>query len=181
MEAARIIRLLPGVYQQAWSPDAPDSVLAALLAVMEEMQAPAESFLDGPDRFFDAWRAPEPFLAALARWVGLTPYVGEAGAPAGSVAELRALTARAATLARSPGTADTIIAICELVTGRKGFVIESDLPDADGRRVPFHVRLVAPAGVSRALLETILTLEKPAFVTAEIVIRDAADNPDAPS
>ena len=81
MDAARIVRLLPEVYQAAARPG---SVLAALLAAMEQQHATAEAVLGALDAVFDPRRAPEPFLRMLANWVGLGSLV-QASAAIGQV------------------------------------------------------------------------------------------------
>jgi hypothetical protein len=180
----RIARLLPAVYQEAMpvGPDAEtDSILAAALSVMEAMHLSTEGFLLDHTKFIDPLRAEPKFLAALAGWVGLGPYLERmAGGPI-ATADLRELTRRAASLARSRGTAESIIAICELVTGLDGFAIEEGVTGEDGRPIPFHFRLRAPAAARsrREALERILRLEKPCFVTAEIVFADTTEESHA--
>jgi len=174
MKAERIARLLPAVYQQAMpvGPDAEtDSVLAAALSVMEAMHLSTEGFLLDHTRFIDPLRAEPRFLTALAGWVGLAPYIEGVAGPPLAIADLRELTRRAAALARSRGTAEAILAICELVTGLDGFSIEETITGEDGRRIPFHFRLRAPAAAEarREALEKILRLEKPSYVTADIL------------
>jgi hypothetical protein len=177
MRAAAIARLLPAIYQETLptgaEDEASDSILGALLGVMSMLHVSTEDFLADPRAFIDPWRARPDFLVALARWVALAPYVDAGGGAGADIAALRELTYRAATLARHRGTAEALIAICELVTGERGFAVEEGVVDADGDPLPFHFRLVAPASAEakRDLVAAIVAAEKPAFVTADIVFR----------
>jgi hypothetical protein len=140
---------------------------------MSMLHVSTEEFLADPRAFIDPWRARPDFLVALARWVALAPYV-EAGRGAGAdIAALRELARRGAALARRRGTAEALVATCELVTGERGFAVEEGLVDEDGDPLPFHFRLVAPqsAAPKRDLVAAIVAAEKPAFVTADIVFR----------
>jgi phage tail-like protein len=175
MQADRIARLLPGIWRDAARPGSP---LAALLAVMEAQQAGAEAVLADLDAWFDPRRAPDAFVAMLAGWVALDPYLDaatwEAEGARGRVGldpdRLRDLTARAADLARRRGTAGALAETLELATGLRGFRLEAAPPGPDGQPVPFHARLVAPAASRplEPLLRLVLRAEKPAFVTVEL-------------
>lgn len=185
MRADQIARLLPAIYQDALPPDgddvSSDSVLAALLGVMSVLHASTEQFLGDHRRFIDPWRARPDFLVALAGWVGLGPYLDQVTSQSSEVARFRELTSRAAPLARNRGTAETVLAICEMATGIKGFAIEQGIADENGRPLPFHFRLVAPreAETKSELIRKIVAIEKPCFVTAEIVFRaDALEDGD---
>ncbi|MGD9740019.1 MAG: phage tail protein [Bauldia sp.] len=180
MNPASIARLLPAVYQEAMpvgaESDAAPSVLSALLDVMAEMHRSTEGYLGDYRSIVEPWRAPPPFLDMLAGWLGLGPYLGRSIRAVTTSTALRELVSRAGELARNRGTADALLTICELVTGVSGFAVEEDVRDGDGNRIPFHFRLVAPAGSEglRPELETIIRNEKPAFITAEIVVASAA-------
>lgn len=184
MKPAAIARLLPAVYQQAL-PEDPEreesgSALAALLGLIGEMQGSTETFLADPARFIDPYRARPDFLLALARWMALSPYLDQSSVVHADLAGLRELTRRAASLARRRGTAEALVELCELITGIRGFSIDESGVDDDGRPLPFHFRLVAPAAArtKRAIIDTIVATEKPCFVTAEIVFEVAA-SPEA--
>lgn len=166
--------LLPDNYRRAVLPG---TALGAVLDVMETLHAPDEEILAGLDRFFDSRRAPEAFVPYLARWVDLGPLLdrlaellgGDQEFPSGN-GRLRDLVAVAAYLSRWRGTHRGLVAFLEVGTGVPGFQVEED---ADGR--PFHLRFVAPAGALpyRALVETIVEQEKPAYTTHELVFADA--------
>jgi hypothetical protein len=55
-----------------------------------------------------------------------------------------------------------------------GYRIEEEVPDAQGRTRPFHIRVRAPAsGVRyRTLIQQIVEAEKPAFVTYELTFEE---------
>lgn len=172
MDAARIARLLPEVYQAAARPG---SVLAALLAAMEQQHATAEAALGALDAVFDPRRAPEPFLRMLADWVGLGSLV-QASAAIGQdrliveEAALRELTARAAELARLRGTAGALRILLELATGVPGFEVGPAPPDAEGRAPAFAAMVSAPPAARQfqRLIETVVAEHKPAFTTVAI-------------
>ena len=109
------------------------------------------------------YRAPAQLLPFLTRWVALD-HLGVAGAvPAG---RLRDLVARGAYLARWRGTATGLRALLETATGMAGFTVEDD----PGR--PFHIVVRAPAEAAEhvELLHRLVTLEKPAASTYELVV-----------
>jgi phage tail-like protein len=175
MDAARIVRLLPEVYQAAARPG---SVLAALLAAMERQHAPAEAALETLDAVFDPRRATEPFLRMMAGWVGLESLVQASGAIGQDrlmVEEeaLRELVARAAELARLRGTADALRVLLELATGVPGFEVGPAPPDAEGRTPAFAAVVSAPADARplQRLVETVVAEHKPAFTTVAIAFR----------
>ncbi len=179
MEAERILRLLPAIWQQAHREG---SVLDATLSAMETLHAPVEAVLRDRERHFDPRRAPEGFLRLLASWTGLgdlvegaealRPEAGRAGIPD---AALRELVVQAAALARARGTAGSLCTLLELATGVPGFELRDAPPDAAGRPTPFAAELLAPAAArgQAALVALVVAREKPAFATVAITWRDA--------
>lgn len=195
MEADRIARLLPEVYQDARlhgrtagaAGDAPGSVLDALLDVMAAHHRPVEAALADLDAYFDPRRAKEPFVELLASWMSLAPYLsvrsrnadaaasGQGGSGRGlSGTPLRELTARAAELARLRGTADGLRVFLEVATGIDGFAVTE-------RPGGFSATVVAPAAARPmdGLIALIVAREKPAFTTIAIAYAEAA--PAAPA
>jgi phage tail-like protein len=178
MREDAIARLLPGIYQDAAVAGSP---LDALLGVMSSLHNPVEARLDGLDALFDPRRAPDPFVAMLAQWLGLGVLLEDVPAergqrPAGiDPADLRELVVRAADLSRARGTLPSLQRFLELATGLKGIEIAQAV-DADGTPRPFAVTLSLPpeAGRLRSLIERIVDLEKPASTTVEIIERKAA-------
>jgi len=170
--------LLPDTFRRTAQPG---SVLAALLDVMEAQHAPSEEALASLDSFFDPYRAPDDFVPYLAQWVDLLRFLDEApgGADAdlrtfaGGMGRLRELIAAAAYLSRWRGTSHGLVLFLETATGAPGFGIEEDAPGGDGRPLPFHVRVVAPAAAQaqEMLIRQIVQMEKPAYVTFELVFR----------
>ena len=174
MKKAQIKRLLPAVFQRAVQPSSP---LMAILDVMETLHAPVESTLDSVHLNFDAYRAPDSFVPFLASWVDLevlmdVPSTGTASAPALStgVGRLRELTAAAATLSRWRGTRKGLSLFIETATGAK-VDIDEQVRGSDGKIKPFHIRVTAPKLLEghRILIQRIIELEKPAYVTYDLV------------
>jgi phage tail-like protein len=176
MKSSEIEALLPGVFQRTIRPGSP---LDALLQVMEAMQAPSEEVLRDLDAFFNPYRTPDRFVPFLARWVDLErllvddPQAYRAGdlppIPSG-LGRLRTLIASAAELSRWRGTPHGLQRFLEIATGLPGFAIDEQVPGQDGLPRPFHIRVRAPAGAAayRVLIERIVSMEKPAYVTSEI-------------
>jgi phage tail-like protein len=176
MRRSEIERLLPEVFQRTLTPGGP---LGAVVDAMEALHAPCEAVLAEVDRTFSAWRAPDRFVPALARWVDLDRLVatGADGAdapgerrPSTSLGRLRELIATAAYLSQWRGTAHGLTLFLTTATGQSGFVIEEALAGPDGRPRPFHIRVRAPAGAAphRALIERIVEQEKPVYVTWDL-------------
>ncbi|WP_161992634.1 phage tail protein [Aureimonas leprariae] len=173
MELRAIARLLPEAVQAGITPG---SVLETILAVIQSHLRPAEAVIADLDRWFDPRRAPEPFVRMLAGWLGLDPILAgdeEAGSTRAATIDtgaLRELVAAAAGFARARGTVETMIGLLETATATRGFRIVENPPDAAGRARPFHIRIEVPKAADRhrALVERIVSVAKPAFVTAEI-------------
>jgi phage tail-like protein len=173
--------LLPAAFQRSARAGGP---LGALLGAMEALHAPSEAVLRDLDVRFDPYRAPEVLVPLLARWVGLDALLAPGGAagPAGALPDglvdlgrLRALIAAAARLAQLRGTPVGLVQFLEIATGAAGFEIVEQAAGSDGRPIPFHfvVRAPAAAGSQRALMERIIEREKPAHTTYALEIRTA--------
>jgi phage tail-like protein len=172
MKTARISTLLPSVYQTAATGGTP---LLALLNVMETLHAPVEVVLDQLDTFFDPYRAPDPFVPYLASWVDLQgildrPQGTQQATLSSGVGRLRELTAGAVNLSRWRGTRKGLLLFLETATGISGFEIDEEALDGDGKVIPFHIRISAPASSleHKVLLQRIIELEKPAYVTYDL-------------
>lgn len=178
MKHAEIRALLPAIFQQAARDGSP---LDVLLDVMEQLHAPAEDVLAGLDRYFDPRRAPDAFVAFLATWVDLrellraVPTDASDGALreplATGTGRLRELVAAAAYLSQWRGTNRGLQRFLETATGRSGFVIDEQVTDPrTGRVRPYHIHVHAPGDTEavRPLLEKIIVMEKPAYVTFEL-------------
>jgi phage tail-like protein len=179
MKATRIKRLLPYNYQEAAEASGP---VATILAVMEELHAQPEAVLSQLDTYFDPYRAPDDFIPFLASWVDLEVLLDRSrSSSAGNVSfrtgtgRLRELIQAAATLSRWRGTRKGLLLFLETATGLSGFTIDEESVDEQGVPVPFHLRITAPAesSMDRSLLEHIIELEKPAYVTYELLFMDA--------
>lgn len=174
MKRNEIERLLPGVYQRTAGPGTP---LDALLQAMEALQAPDEELLAHLETIFAPYEAPDEFVPMLARWVDLDRLLAEtpdypADAFAGGLGRLRELIAAAAYLSKWRGTAQGLLHFLQTATGLSGWQIDEAVPGPDGRPLPFHIRVAAPAGAARyrPLIERIVQMEKPAYVTYELDI-----------
>ena len=175
MKKAQIKRLLPLVFQATVQPGNP---LFAILDVMETMHAPSEYALDRLDVTFDPHRAPDAFVPYLASWVDLEVLLdiprteSPTSMPSLStgLGRLRELTAVAVTLSQWRGTRKGLCLFLETATGAKGFEVDEQVAGTDGKVKPFHLRIRAPKELAehRILIERIVELEKPAYVTYEL-------------
>lgn len=190
MQRTEIERLLPEVFRSTLVERSPlaepsslpePSPLAALLDVMASLHAPNEQVLDNLDRYFDPSRTDDRLVPLLSRWVDLERLFVHSAAGAAEPGErepistgtgrLRELIARAAYLSQWRGTRTGLIAFLETATGASGFDVDEQVLDpTTGRPRPFHVRVVAPLEVEthRPLIERIIELEKPAYVTYQL-------------
>jgi phage tail-like protein len=161
MKSAEILRLLPGVFQRTARPSCP---LAALLGVMEALHAPSEEVLRNLDALFDPRRAPDRFVPFLASWVDLDLPVTT------GLGRLRELTAAGVELSRWRGTARGLLLFLSTATGRQDFELDERVLGSNGLPRPFHIRVSAPGELTlhRPMLERIIELEKPAYVTYEL-------------
>lgn len=176
MKQAEIAHLLPGIFQRTLRPGSP---LYALLSVMEELHAPSEQVLTHIDGYFDPYRTPDNFVPFLAGWVDLERVLIESPderaitsaepLPTG-VGRLRELVAAAAYLSKWRGTGKGLLRFLETATGTKGFVVEENVADANGQPRSFHIRIHAPKETApyRAMLDKIIEIEKPAYVTCDL-------------
>jgi len=175
MKKEQIKRVLPAVFQSAMEPGSP---LSAILDVMEMMHAPSESAMDSLDANFDPYRAPDAFVPYLASWVDLEGLLDVARAsntsPSPSLStglgRLRELTGSAVILSQWRGTCIGLCRFLEKATGATGFQVNEQVAGPDGKIKPFHLRISIPKELSknRILIERIVELEKPAYVTYEL-------------
>lgn len=173
MRRNEIARFLPGVYQLALHPIdtsglGQDTLLAAALDAMEELQDPCEQKLNQLDSYIDPRRAPDEFVSYLAGWVDLDWLTG--GRVTTGPGRLRELVARAMALSRWRGTAHGLTEFLVTATGSAGFHIDDAPTDESGAARPFHLRITAPEAMRphAAMIERILDAEKPASVTYEV-------------
>lgn len=184
MKRAEIERLLPEIFQRTLPPDAEaDSPLRVFLSAMETLHAPTEDVLDALDAYFDPYRTPDRFVPYLASWVDLDAVWLDAPEgytlanlppfPTGT-GRLRALMAAAADLSRWRGTEAGLRRFLETATGLTGFDISEEVEGDDGAIIPFHIRVRAPADAAPhvALVRRIIELEKPAYVTYELIVEE---------
>lgn len=188
MKSDAISRLLPAVFQRTAQPGSP---LLALLGVMERMHAPSEQILRHLASVFNPRTTPDRFLPYLSRWVNLDwvfeqmlmEWQADPGRPVpyppglGSMRELVALGFR---LNRESGTAVGLARFLTTASGMTGFAIEENPEEPSGAPMPYHIRVKAPAAAApyRVLLQRIVEMEKPAYVTYELLFESTADESD---
>jgi phage tail-like protein len=173
MKSSDIAALLPAVFRQTAEDGTP---LSALLQMMEELHEPSERVLADVNAFFDPRRAPDEFVPYLAAWVDLTRFVSGSSRRGNEVewpipvGQLREWVAAAARLSRWRGTPAGFRLLLETATGISGFQIREGV-DRDGRSRPFHLQVRAPKAALpyRALIEQIVQIEKPAYMTVDPV------------
>ncbi|MCH9693178.1 MAG: phage tail protein [Gammaproteobacteria bacterium] len=178
MLRSQIENLLPAVFRRTLRDGQP---LAALLQVMEDLHTPSETLFEQLPALVNPYSAPEHYLPMLAHWVNLdgifpphppgdeiSPWLPRRSPiPAG---RLRVLIAAAARLARWRGTTHGLREFLGIATGTTDFQIDENTTDSLGNAVPFHLRIVAPKATrhQQELIERIVQLEKPAYVTWEL-------------
>lgn len=178
MRRQTIERLLPTAYQRA---AVEDSVLGALLDVMEGLHEPDEQLLADVDVLFAPYTAPERFLPFLTGWVTLDYLVGvprpggetRLPLPAG---RMRDLIANGAGLAKLRGTPIGLRWFLQIATGVTGYVVE----EPPTRPFHFVVRVPPDARPYLGVINRIVEMEKPAASTFEIVAEPAGEPAAAP-
>jgi len=180
MKRREIEQLLPVVFQRTLRAD---DALTAILEAMEALHAPSEEVLQQLERFFHPYRSPDHFVPYLASWVDLDRLFtdslqnAEVAVPplATGMGRLRELIAAAAFLSKWRGTTKGLQRFLETATGVNGFLIEEQVSDNDGLPRPFHIAIRAPTETQpfQDLIERIISMEKPAYVTYELHFNDA--------
>ena len=186
MTSEEIKRLLPGVFQRTLEEGVfrevrENNPLRAILGVMEALHEPSEAALDRLDATFDPRRASDDFIPFLARWVDLAGLFEArpdktSARPSSQrlsgihLGHLRELIAVAGELARWRGTARGLRQFLTTATGTDGFEILENVSGAEMYPKPFHIRVLAPGAARhhRSLIERIIVLEKPVYVTYEL-------------
>ncbi len=179
MKRNEIKQLLPAVFQRTVHEGNP---LAALLEVMEQLHAPSEAVLEHLDAIFDPRRTTNEFVTFLAYWVDLDRLFDQAPGGKWQIAfsrhpmtsgfgRLRELIASAAYLSQWRGTKKGLLLFLQTAIGAQDFEIEEHPLNEAGQARPFHMRVRAPQETAphAALIERIIELEKPAYVTYELV------------
>lgn len=172
MKQEEIKGLLPEVITRTLRPGGP---LAVLLAVMEGMHAPSEEALSRLETYFNPYLTPDKFVPYLAGWVDMDVLLGSQVDGGQStlpieIGRLRELISAAIYLSKWRGTSRGLLLFLETATGATGFAVDEHVRDKQGRMLPFHIKVLAPASTApnESLLRLIITLEKPAYVTYEL-------------
>lgn len=179
MRADRVALLLPEVIRRGADPGTP---LGALLDVMEAMHEPAEAALLGLPAMLDPQSTRDDFVPFLASWVGLDDLIPDGAEFEAGTGRLRQLVATSAARARRRGTLDGLRETLAIATGRRDITVDDTVTGPDGGILPFHVDVIVP-GDAAGLIDLVNRLvehEKPAFVTATVVLAPAPDAPPAP-
>ncbi len=163
MRAAEIELLLPEVLRRTVVAGSP---MAALVGVMEAMQAPAEAAVRDFPAVLDPLTTPDRFVDMLATWVDLAR-LGETSAGRIDSARMRLLVSLAADLAHWQGTPGGLLWLLGLATGVTGLRLE----DAGA----FRVRIVVPAASAAQadLVRAIAAQEKPAHLVVDVAVEGA--------
>src|SRR6266850_1556594 len=160
MKRSEIEQLLPQIFQRTVLPGTP---FFDLLELMENLR-----------------RAPDQFVPYLAGWVDLdrlferSSTKAAAGLPGRALStglgRLRELTANAAGLSKWRGTAIGLLRFLQIASGEKAFRIVENR-NRDGEPRLYHMLVFAPQNLRphAPLLERIITSEKPAYVTYELL------------
>lgn len=188
MKRSAIEPLLPEVFQRTLKPGSP---LSEILSVMEALHTPAEQALDILESHFNPYRAPDRFVSFLARWMDLDrlfPRYNDEAENSSSpnppistgLGRLRELIRATIYLSQWRGTAKGLQLFLETATGKRGFIIDEEVPDSDGFIRPFHIRVRVPHSIAshRTLIERIIEQEKPAYVTHELDFDTSGDETD---
>ena len=185
MKQNEIKRLLPEIFQRTARDRNP---LGGLLRVMETLHEPSEAVLASLDSTFDPLRCPDEFVTFLAGWVDLERIFDEAHLASKDLrrspittglGRLRSLISAAAELSQWRGTARGMLHFLRTATGEDAFAIDEQVPGPDGRPRPFHITVRAPESAAdhKSLLERIIELEKPAYVTYQLVFEKKTGQP----
>ncbi len=138
-----------------------------LLEVMEHLHEPSEELMSKLEMYFDPQRTRADLLPMLGYWLGLDELLLRRSA------NIRTFVARAVELWKWRGTAWAVTESLEIATGVPGFVVSEEPPDAGRAARPFHFFVTTPEGVlkDKEVIEKVIEMQKPAYVTYEIIFR----------
>lgn len=149
---------LPAIYRE-------DDFLGRFLKVFQDILSPVESALDNLHYYFDPLMAPEEFLAWLASWIDLAL---DENWPIG---KRRQLIRAGAELYRWRGTKRGLREYLRIYTGVEPEIVEHF---AGSEKGPYHFEVVLllkdPAALDERRVRQVITAEKPAHTTYELVI-----------
>jgi hypothetical protein len=179
MNQTEIAKLFPEVIQRTIQPG---RALFTIVEVMERFITPLEEALTSLSENFTADQADFEFVILLSYFVDLDRYLsrlpfGTARSsnrgdhfPAG-IQNLRNLIKSVPELSRWRGTDHGLKLFLERATGLAGFKISDQEKDPRNDIMPFHIRITCPKGAMayQELIDRIVSEEKPAFVTHEVV------------
>ncbi len=153
---------LPGIYKES-------DFLGRYLLIFEHILSPVHRTVGNIPHYFDPDHVPHDLLEWLGSWVGLTL---DTRWPE---ARRRALIAAAVPLYRFRGTRRGLTEFLRLYTGIEPEITEPTVTQVSANRslaftFTVTLRVPDPATVDRALVASIIELEKPAFAAYTLVI-----------
>ncbi|MCA9948326.1 MAG: hypothetical protein KDE48_01645 [Anaerolineales bacterium] len=171
MEQYKIARLLPTIFQRTLADEegllaGRPNTLAALLAVMEQLHAPAEQVLQELAHYFDPDCVHAAFIPFLAYWVDKDILLDADGNFPAGMQRMRDLILASVELSKMRGTRVGLRDFLATATGLK----KDQITITDSIEQPFHFIVTCPNGDDKVkrLIVKIIELEKPAYVTYEI-------------
>ncbi|OLS42850.1 hypothetical protein [Rhodovulum sulfidophilum] len=177
MTRHEIAALLPEILREA---DRPASPFRALLEAMAGLADPVDREIDGLDAQIDPRRCRDRMLGMLLGWLDLGPVAGAVARhvrdPALRDARLRRLALAAPALLPRRGTQAGLRDMLAAASGLDALRLRESLPGPGFR--PFHVVIEYPRPPRpvRALIRDVAELEKPVFVSFEIVELSAPED-----
>ncbi|MBK5925707.1 hypothetical protein CCR90_18470 [Rhodovulum sulfidophilum] len=177
MARHEIAALLPEILREA---DRPASPFRALLEAMAGLADLVDREIDGLDAQIDPRRCRDRMLGMLLGWLDLGPVAGAVARhvrdPALRDARLRRLALAAPALLPRRGTQAGLRDMLAAASGLEALRLRESLPGPGFR--PFHVVIEYPRRPRpvRALIRDVAELEKPVFVSFEIVELSAPEH-----
>lgn len=165
-ERSTYVRYLPGIYQD-------DDFLGRFLLIFESILAPIDRMVGSIHHYLDPDLTPPETLRWLASWLGI---VLDSRWP---LERQRDLVRGATDLYRWRGTRRGLSTVLRLATGATPEITEPTLAEVatdPSKAFRFQVTLKLPAGqpIQRALIESIIDLEKPAWAACDLDLSGAS-------
>jgi len=177
MTRHEIAALLPEILREA---DRPASPFRALLEAMAGLADPVDREIDGLDAQIDPRRCRDRMLGMLLGWLDLGPVAGAVARhvrdPALRDARLRRLALAAPALLPRRGTQAGLRDMLAVASGLEALRLRESLPGPGFRAFHVVIEYSRPTRPARALIRDVAELEKPVFVSFEIVELSAPED-----